>query len=217
MTSSTLLQHRVHNNNSRLKWDESIPPILRPLLRAYVLGYASSVGPRVVTLVLQHVARGRRRRKRGNSSSSNDLPKVPNIIQPPREPFVQSLCRILRCGFHVRRFPAFCAAFIGGTTLLEVSEWGLHSALGAEKVVVVATDLASNDASLSCLLPVIYRSINGWLAWLVFTTQIFASAAWSVIGGNSSTVSCYPYHLHWVTYRVTICQHSHGLSISYSI
>uniref|UniRef100_A0A0D2XVK0 Uncharacterized protein n=1 Tax=Fusarium oxysporum (strain Fo5176) TaxID=660025 RepID=A0A0D2XVK0_FUSOF len=40
---------------------DPIPEILRPLIRAYLLGYASAVAPRLLTLVLQHVAKRKRK------------------------------------------------------------------------------------------------------------------------------------------------------------
>ncbi|OLN92113.1 hypothetical protein CCHL11_01520 [Colletotrichum chlorophyti] len=39
----------------------AIPPILRPLLRAYLLGYASAVAPRILTLLMQYVTKKRRK------------------------------------------------------------------------------------------------------------------------------------------------------------
>ena len=41
-------------------WDHAFPPVLRPLVRAYLLGYASTVAPRLLTLVLQHLTRRRK-------------------------------------------------------------------------------------------------------------------------------------------------------------
>ncbi|KAI2473391.1 hypothetical protein F4781DRAFT_189970 [Annulohypoxylon bovei var. microspora] len=90
--------------SSRRKLDESIPPLLRPLIRAYVLGYASAVAPRLLTLVLQYVTR--RRKNKG--------------VTRPHDSFITSLQRILRGGLELQRFPTFCAALVGGTTLLEV-------------------------------------------------------------------------------------------------
>ncbi|CCT67295.1 related to integral membrane protein [Fusarium fujikuroi] len=40
---------------------DPIPEILRPLIRAYLLGYASAVAPRLLTLVLQHVAKRKKK------------------------------------------------------------------------------------------------------------------------------------------------------------
>ena len=87
-------------------WGHRVPPLLRPLLRAYVLGYASAVAPRVLTLVLQHATAGRRR-----------LENPPLRVQ---RPFWEALLRILRGGLGWQRFPTFCALLVGGSTLLEV-------------------------------------------------------------------------------------------------
>ncbi|KAI0850162.1 hypothetical protein F5Y00DRAFT_42509 [Daldinia vernicosa] len=100
MTSSLL----PPRNRKRL--DEYIPPLLRPLIRAYVLGYTSSVAPRLLTLILQHVTR------RGKDKGAA------TVTQP--HDFISSLQRILRGGLEFQRFPTFCAALVGGTTLLEV-------------------------------------------------------------------------------------------------
>ncbi|KAI1388331.1 uncharacterized protein F4822DRAFT_242335 [Hypoxylon trugodes] len=91
----------------RRKLDESIPPLLRPLIRAYVLGFASAVTPRLLTLVMQHVTK--RRKNKGASS-----------VILPHDTFIASLQRIVRGGLELQRFPTFCAVLVGGTTLLEV-------------------------------------------------------------------------------------------------
>ncbi|KAI4869068.1 hypothetical protein F4820DRAFT_61412 [Hypoxylon rubiginosum] len=93
----------------RRKLDASIPPLLRPLIRAYVLGYASAVAPRLLTLVLQHVTRRRGRTDKGAVT-----------VAQPHDSFIASLQRILRGGLDLQRFPTFCAVLVGGTTLLEV-------------------------------------------------------------------------------------------------
>lgn len=91
---------------SRRRWDDGIPPVLRPLVRAYLLGYASSVAPRLLTLLLQHVTR----RKRDGQAAGRHA-----------EPLLAAVRRILRGGLDWQRFPTFCAALVGGSTLLEVS------------------------------------------------------------------------------------------------
>jgi len=95
------------------KWDRGVPPLLRPLLRAYLLGYASAVAPRIVTLVLQHATARR--------------PGLSSRPLQPRRAFLESLLRILRGGLDLQRFPTFCAVLVGGSTLLEVPAPGLHS------------------------------------------------------------------------------------------
>lgn len=87
------------------RWDDGIPPLLRPLVRAYLLGYASAVAPRLLTLLLQQHVSSRR--------TAHDTRHG--------EPFLAALRRILGGGLDWRRFPAFCALLVGGSTLLEAS------------------------------------------------------------------------------------------------
>ncbi|KAF4965545.1 hypothetical protein FSARC_6676 [Fusarium sarcochroum] len=86
---------------------DPVPEILRPLIRAYLLGYASAVAPRLLTLVLQHVAKRRR--------------KLANQLAPDLDDksFVKSAAYIVKTGFNPQRFPAFCAVLVGGSTLLK--------------------------------------------------------------------------------------------------
>ncbi|KAJ4306861.1 hypothetical protein N0V88_000232 [Collariella sp. IMI 366227] len=90
-------------------WDAAIPSILRPLVRAYLLGYATAVGPRLLTLLLQHLARARRNKQ---TTTARDTHRG--------EPFLDSLQRLLRGGLDWQRFPTFCAVLVGGTTLFEL-------------------------------------------------------------------------------------------------
>lgn len=84
-----------------------IPPVLRPLVRAYIFGYASAVGPRLLTLILQRLTRRKRRRlSQGRDQDTTT--------------FRQSALHVLRTGFDVQRFPTFCAVLVGGCTLLLV-------------------------------------------------------------------------------------------------
>ncbi|KAI0906676.1 integral membrane protein [Ustulina deusta] len=105
MTSSTPLLQRPQ---ARARLDKAVPPILRPVLRAYVLGYASAVAPRVLTLILHNGARWRKGRGL----------KTP--AQPQQDSFAASLRHILCTGLDPQRFPTFCATLVGGTTLLDV-------------------------------------------------------------------------------------------------
>ncbi|TVY51107.1 hypothetical protein LCER1_G005866 [Lachnellula cervina] len=82
--------------------EQAIPPILRPALRSYLLGYLSSTTPRLLTLLLITLSRRRK-----------------NIDEKPVDAFLPSLVRILRGGLELQRFPTFCAALVGGSTLLE--------------------------------------------------------------------------------------------------
>jgi hypothetical protein len=103
--ATTSLAARV--NRSRFL-EESLPPALRPVLRAYVLGYASSTAPRLLTLLLTHLSRRR---------------KNIGIDEKPEEGFYHPFVRILKGGLELKRFPTFCAALVGGSTLLEAREF----------------------------------------------------------------------------------------------
>ncbi|KAK1986695.1 integral membrane protein [Colletotrichum cereale] len=81
-----------------------IPPILRPLLRAYLLGYASAVAPRILTLLMQYITKKRRKGSTENGQCDG---------------FVAMFRRIVLAGLDPQRFPTFCAVLVGGSTLLE--------------------------------------------------------------------------------------------------
>lgn len=87
-----------------------IPPALRPAVRAYALGYASAVGPRLLTLVLQHLSKRRRRRLHDPEVDNNG------------SSFLDSATHIIKTGFDVERFPTFCAVLAGGSTFIRVCE-----------------------------------------------------------------------------------------------
>ncbi|KAB5528161.1 integral membrane protein [Coniochaeta sp. 2T2.1] len=93
-------------------WDASVPPLLRPLVRAYILGYLSSVVSRLPTLlghILQALRQQRSLKKKGSSES------------PVKDAhLLDSLKSILLHPLHWQRFPTFCAALVGGSTLLEI-------------------------------------------------------------------------------------------------
>lgn len=86
-------------------FERAVPPVLRPVLRAYLLGYASSTAPRVLTLLLLHLSRRRK-----------------NIDEKPDDSFLPSLLRVLKGGLEPQRFPTFCAALVGGSTLFEARD-----------------------------------------------------------------------------------------------
>ncbi|KIH93489.1 hypothetical protein SPBR_04176 [Sporothrix brasiliensis 5110] len=99
------------HGRSRAGLDAIIPPQLRPLVRAYLLGYASSVAPRLLTVFLTYFTAHRRRRR--------GLPPV----QSEKASFAylrDTVRHILGAGLEWRRFPTFCATLVGGSTLLEV-------------------------------------------------------------------------------------------------
>jgi hypothetical protein len=88
-----------------LSLEHVVSPPFRPVFRAYILGYASSTGPRLLTLILTHLSR---RRKNNNNENHDDS-------------FFLALYRILEGGLEFQRFPTFCAALVGGSTLLQAS------------------------------------------------------------------------------------------------
>lgn len=98
------------SQRSTFSIEQVVPPALRPVFRAYILGYASSTGPRLLTLLLTHLSR---RRKKVDENSD--------------DPFVLSLFRILKGGLEFQRFPTFCAALVGGSTLLQARDHNLFT------------------------------------------------------------------------------------------
>ncbi|KAF7515082.1 hypothetical protein G7054_g14773 [Neopestalotiopsis clavispora] len=118
MTSS--LQPRP--SSTRQRWDKDVPALLRPLVRAYILGYATTVTPRLITLVLrQYVTTKKARKARGTSSgadaaSSGSASSSSSLQQPA---LLTPLLHILRGGLELQRFPTFCALLVGGSSLLE--------------------------------------------------------------------------------------------------
>ncbi|KAJ9149457.1 Integral membrane protein [Pleurostoma richardsiae] len=105
---ATIIASRPEKRRQRV-WTRGIPPLLRPLIRAYLLGYASAVAPKLLTLVIQHLTR----KHKGNHAANGT--KFKDEVS-----FQESARRILVAGLDWRRFPTFCATMIGGSTLLEV-------------------------------------------------------------------------------------------------
>ncbi|PQE30014.1 integral membrane protein [Rutstroemia sp. NJR-2017a WRK4] len=101
ITNNAMSTLRAQNRS----FDKNIPLILRPLIRAYLLGYASSTGPRLLTLCLVHLSRRRK-----------------NIDERLDEYFLSSFLKILRGGLELQRFPTFCAALVGGSTSLQARD-----------------------------------------------------------------------------------------------
>lgn len=96
MQASTLKRNALLN---------SLPPALKPVLLAYSLGYASSTAPRLLTLLLTHLSK---RRKATDDSPHND--------------FYYSFLHILKGGLQIQRFATFCAALVGGSSLLQACD-----------------------------------------------------------------------------------------------
>lgn len=93
-------------------WDAGIPPPMRPLVRAYIIGYLSSVLPRIPTL-LGHLLLTPPKQDPSRQDATPGQPKKGALL-------LDSLQRILLEPLHWQRFPTFCAALVGGSTLLEV-------------------------------------------------------------------------------------------------
>jgi hypothetical protein len=92
----------IHTRPSRLRLvDQRVPVLLRPIVRAYVLAYASSTVPRLLTLLLTYLSKKKRK------------PET-------TEHLISSLLRILRGGLEWNRFATFSAALVGGSTFLQV-------------------------------------------------------------------------------------------------
>ncbi|KAL2759535.1 hypothetical protein ACRALDRAFT_2023716 [Sodiomyces alcalophilus JCM 7366] len=91
----------------------AIPPPLRPLIRAYLIGYATTVGPRLLNVLLRRIAAVRRRRNTTAIGDSSLPPKVSH------DNLLASLRRVILSGLDWRAFPTFCAVLVGGSTILE--------------------------------------------------------------------------------------------------
>lgn len=105
----------AHPISRPARWDRSIPAPLRPIVRAYLLGYGFTVGPRVLTLLVYHVSKlvkGAKRRTRDDDGDTQ---------RKPESSLLEALTKILKAGLEVNRFATFCAAIVGGSTLLEVT------------------------------------------------------------------------------------------------
>ncbi|KAL7902545.1 hypothetical protein HDV63DRAFT_21903 [Trichoderma sp. SZMC 28014] len=121
---------------------QSLPAPLRPLVRAYLLGYASAVAPRLLTLILQFISKKRKSARKYLSADKDE------------RSFKDSAFRILRTGLDPRRFPTFCAALVGGSTLLQEPLLKIISR--------VATQLGA--ASQLRLARWLATFISGWLS-----------------------------------------------------
>lgn len=88
--------------HSRVKaLDRTVVHILRPLARAYILGYASSISPRLLGLLLSAI-NGKKSPKYGQTSA------------------FKSVLQILRGGLELQRFPTFCATLVGSYSFFRI-------------------------------------------------------------------------------------------------
>lgn len=108
IAAATTLRHLIKSR----RWDAGIPPPLRPLVRAYIIGYLSSVLPRIPAL-LGHLLLAPTKQDPAAQDATPEQPKKGAAL-------LDSLRRILLEPLHWQRFPTFCAALVGGSTLLEV-------------------------------------------------------------------------------------------------
>jgi hypothetical protein len=108
VTATASLRHFTKNH----RWDAGIPPPLRPLVRAYIIGYLSSVLPRLPAL-LGHVLLKQTKHSPSAHDGTPEQPEKSALL-------LDSLRHILLEPLHWQRFPTFCAALVGGSTLLEV-------------------------------------------------------------------------------------------------
>lgn len=101
-----------------------LPPILRPAVKAYLLGYASVVAPRILTLILQHFSKRRRRKTEAEEDvgAADKSAGQPQGRRQRQQQFITSLKDILRKGLDPHHFPTFCAVIVGGSTILEASQ-----------------------------------------------------------------------------------------------
>ncbi|KAK9801035.1 hypothetical protein SCARD494_01015 [Seiridium cardinale] len=120
--------------SARQRLDKDIPAVLRPLVRAYILGYATSVTPQLLTLVLRQYVTSKKDRG------------VDRLTQPT---IWTSLLRILRGGLELQRFPTFCALLVGGSTLLEIPLFAVISRL-ASRLNPLARQRLSRFLSTFC-------------------------------------------------------------------
>ncbi|PNP50861.1 hypothetical protein THARTR1_08482 [Trichoderma harzianum] len=140
---------------------QSLPAALRPLIRAYLLGYASAVAPRLLTLMLQFISKKRKSAKKYLSSDKDE------------RSFKDSAFRILRTGLDPRRFPTFCAALVGGSTLLQ------------EPLLKIISRVATQLSTTSQLRLARWLStfISGWLSLqLLQSKQTQTPPAWADSG-----------------------------------
>ncbi|RAL58753.1 hypothetical protein DID88_009168 [Monilinia fructigena] len=138
----------LRNGSQNQTFDKSIPVILRPLFRAYILGYASSAGPRLLTLLLLHLSRHRK-----------------NIDPRPEgeDYFWGSLVGILKGGLELQRFPTFVLGLVGGSTLLQaLRELWTRRKIRRQK----SGKWARLDKTISSLTdPIIFASSSALIMW----------------------------------------------------
>ncbi|OIW25855.1 hypothetical protein CONLIGDRAFT_635621 [Coniochaeta ligniaria NRRL 30616] len=124
----------LHHLLKYRRWDAGIPPPLRPLVRAYIIGYLSSVLPKIPALIGQLLLK----QAKQSSPTPNGTPQHPRKAAL----LLDSLRRILLEPLHWQRFPTFCAALVGGSTLLELPLRRLLDRLAGNLSTVLRTRLS---------------------------------------------------------------------------
>lgn len=96
--------------------------MLQPAARAYLLGCATTIGPRLLGLLLQHLSRLTRNRTRARKQAAGARDTVAPEKHDGELRFWVALRRILGRALSIREFPFFAALMVGGSTWLEASE-----------------------------------------------------------------------------------------------
>ncbi|KAK4166080.1 hypothetical protein QBC43DRAFT_313912 [Cladorrhinum sp. PSN259] len=188
-SSAALLAQQLQIHGKKARWDDRIPPLLRPLVRAYLLGYASAVGPRLLTLLLQHIAphiTGIRRKKHDDALGEQQQQQKQQKRKQLDETFLLSLGRILKGGLEWQRFPTFCALMAGGSTLCEIPLKSLFDRLAKN-----ASDLARKR--LSRFLASFLASYLSLRILQSKKSPIYAAEATASDDGSSQTTTPAPH------------------------
>lgn len=86
------------------------PASLRPVVRAYLLGYGAIVVPQILGLILKSVKRLGKAKDDGSHGKR----------RRPKQPLLRHLVRILIAGLNPQRVPTFCALLAAGCSLFQV-------------------------------------------------------------------------------------------------
>ncbi|KAI5791675.1 hypothetical protein DFH27DRAFT_602907 [Peziza echinospora] len=154
----------------------SVPEFLYPLLRAYLLGYASVVSPRLLQILVARVTRAKRARREalgldlswdekpegegsggeGSESGRGERRRKRVSVEEEGDTIQKILTTLKKCA-QIHRFPAFCGITVGGSRLLQpLAETALGrttsllgiDALGGQKGEEVVRLLATFVASM---------------------------------------------------------------------
>ncbi|KAJ6788951.1 hypothetical protein PWT90_04188 [Aphanocladium album] len=93
---------------------KSIPPPLRPVARAYLLGYGAAVVPQILAFFLKHAKRLVRTKNRSDEERRRQ-----------EKSFLRNLARILTAGLDPLGLATFCAVLAAGPSLLQAPFYDL--------------------------------------------------------------------------------------------